>query len=306
MAASPATRYRALRPLGEPGHASVWLCEDTRDGGQVAVKQIHLLPGEHKHDVARGLREALLATSLDHPAVVKVLDVIDAGPAVVMEVVDGPSLAARLKRGSLTPGRAASIGADVAAGLAVAHGAGLLHRDVKPSNILLTAQGRARVTDFGIARSAEDVTITRDGFASGTVRYFSPEMARGAPASTAGDVWALGATLYQAVEGCLPHPQARNPIAQLMTIAREAPRPPERSGELTDLLERMLALDPAERPTMSAVAAGLRAVRAGEPCAAAVERPRWDGPPDVPVDPVRPRFVGLRLPGHARGSRRRR
>src|SRR5690606_12831928 len=179
----------------------------------------------------------------------------------------GPSLASLLEDGGRLPVRqVAHIGAQMATALASAHGAGVVHRDVKPGNVLLTdATGRdAKLTDFGIARAEEDHQLTRTGMVSGTAAYFSPEVAAGDDPSAAADVWALGATLYTAVEGRRPYPDAANPVAQLHTIVRDRPRPPERAGALTPVLAGMLDPDPRTRWTAARAAEGLSAVARGE------------------------------------------
>src|SRR5690606_41635881 len=148
----------------------------------------------------------------------------------------GPSLASLLEDGGTLPVRqVASIGAQMATALASAHGAGVVHRDVKPGNVLLTdATGRdAKLTDFGIARAEEDHQLTRTGMVSGTAAYFSPEVAAGEDPSAAADVWALGAPLYAAVEGRPPYPDAANPVARLHTRLRDRPRPADRARALT-------------------------------------------------------------------------
>src|SRR5690606_14827043 len=168
---------------------------------------------------------------------------------------------------SLPVPQVAQIGAQVATALAAAHGAGVVHRDVKPGNVLLTDEtGRdAKLTDFGIARAEDDHQLTRTGMVSGTAAYFSPELARGEEPSAASDVWALGATLYAAVEGRRPFPDAGNPVAQLHTIARDAPDAPRQAGELEPVLRGLLDPDPARRWTADRAARALTAIAEGRP-----------------------------------------
>lgn len=262
-----AGRYRIRRTLGKGGGGHVWLADDEKLGREVALKRV---AGETDAEVllTRGMREARTSATLAHTNVVRVYDAFehDGSPWIVMEYVPGPALAELLEDGQRLPvGQVASIGSQMATALAAAHGAGILHRDVKPGNVLLLdAAGRdAKLTDFGIARSEEDHRLTRTGFVSGTAAYFSPELARGEEPSAASDVWALGATLYQAVEGRKPYPERPNAVAQLHTIAREPVRPPERAGALTAILAGMLEQDPTSRWDAARAARELEAVAAG-------------------------------------------
>ncbi len=176
----------------------------------MAVKQIGALPGEAA-DLARALREARSSAALQHPNVVSVFDAIDEGETIwlVMEYVPSRTLSQLVRDdGPLDPRRAAALGAQVADGLALAHERGTVHRDVKPGNVLVREGDHAKISDFGIARSnTDDEHRTQTGLMTGTPAYFSPELARGADPAPASDVWALGATLYAAVEGHPPFPQ---------------------------------------------------------------------------------------------------
>lgn len=246
-----AGRYRILRTLGRGGGGHVWLAEDDKLGRQVALKRV---AGEADAEVlvTRGLREARTSATLAHEHVVRVYDAFefDGAPWIVMEYVPGPSLAALLEgERALPPQQVATIGAQVATALAAAHGAGIVHRDVKPGNVLLTdASGsNAKLTDFGIARAEEDQALTRTGFVAGTAAYFSPELARGEDPSPASDVWALGATLYAAVEGRRPFAEEPNAVAQLHRIVTDQPAPTRRAGALAPVLKGMLDPDPQRR-----------------------------------------------------------
>ncbi|MFX0538004.1 serine/threonine-protein kinase [Ornithinimicrobium sp. Y1847] len=259
-----AGRYRIRRTLGRGGGGIVWLAEDEHLGREVALKKVS---GEADTDVllTRGMREARISATLASEHVVRVYDAFEheGAPWIVMEYVPGPSLADLIQDGSHLPVRTvASIGAQVAAALAAAHGAGVLHRDVKPANVLLTddSASDAKLTDFGIARGDEDHQLTRTGMVSGTAAYFSPEIAAGEDPSPASDVWALGATLYAAVEGRRPFPDAANAVAQLHTIVREDPIEPERAGPLKPVLAGMLNGDPQQRWTAERAARELRRV----------------------------------------------
>lgn len=260
-------RYRVLRAVGKGGMGTVWLCEDELLGREVAVKQIGMLPGESAPDTARALREARSAAGLNHRNVVSVFDVVDDehGHAwLVMEYVPSRTLGRLLQEeGPLPPQRAARIGAQVADGLTAAHAAGTIHRDVKPGNILVGEDELAKISDFGIARGAADGQLTSTGLVTGTPSYFSPELARGADPGKESDVYALGATLYTAVEGRPPYPEQRNPIAMLQQIAAAPPPPPQRAGALAAPLGQMMARDPADRCSMAEAARLLHAVALG-------------------------------------------
>lgn len=242
-----AERYLVVRAVGRGGMGTVWLCRDTVLGREVAVKQVGVLPGESAPDLARALREARSSAALNHPHVVSVFDAVEADDHIwlVMEYVPGETLSQLIAReGRLDPERVAAIGAQVADGLAAAHARGTVHRDVKPGNILI-AGDVAKISDFGIARTEGEEQLTRSGVLMGTPLYFSPELARGADPSPAADVWALGATLYNAVEGTPPVADRSNPIATLTAIAETRPPRPTHAGFLTDAIGRMLDPTPS-------------------------------------------------------------
>lgn len=258
-----AGRYQVIRAVGRGGMGTVWLCRDQVLGREVAVKQIGMLPGESATDAARARREARSSAALNHRNVVAVFDVVDgeSGAWLVMEYVPSRTLGQIINEdGPLSPRRAAEIGAQVADGLAAAHEVGTIHRDVKPGNILVGEDGVAKISDFGIARGANDDQLTRTGLVTGTPSYFSPELARGEDPGPESDVYALGATLYLAVEGRAPYPEHRNPIALLQTIASTEPAPPEQAGPLTGPITRMMDRDPRSRWTMADAAHALRRV----------------------------------------------
>ena len=258
-----AGRYRIEREVGRGGMGAVWLATDERLGRPVAVKQVGHLPGEWVPDLARAMREARSSAALNHRNVVAVYDAIEEGDHIwlVMEYVPGRTLTEIVaQEGPLSPGRAAWIGAQVADGLAAAHELGTVHRDVKPGNILVTEDDVAKISDFGIARTLGEEKITQSGLMTGTPAYFSPELARGAEPSPASDVWALGATLYAAVEGRAPYPEQANALAMLATIAQDAPPRPERAGTLTEAIGRMMDPDPSRRWDMADCAHALHQV----------------------------------------------
>ena len=253
-------RYRVDSAIGQGGMGTVWLCRDEVLHREVAVKQVGLLPGESVTDSARAFREARSSAGLSHRNVVTVFDVIDEFGAIwlVMEHVPGRSLSDIIKQdGPLDPAVVADIGAQVADGLKAAHAAGTMHRDVKPGNVLVREDGVAKISDFGIARTAGDPALTQSGFLTGTPSYFSPELARGAEPGPATDVWALGATLYAAVEGRSPYEQRTNPVAVLHEITSGQPPRPRRAGFLEPALLRMMDREPGSRWSMADAAHGL-------------------------------------------------
>ena len=230
---SIAGRYTVERAVGHGGMGTVWLCRDEVLGRQVAVKQVGTMPGESTSDLNRALREARTSAALNHVNVVAVYDAIEDGDHnwLVMEYVPSRTLAELLAaEGSISPERAAWIGAQVADGLAAAHARGTVHRDIKPGNILVTDDDLVKITDFGIARTHGDLQLTQTGMVTGTPAYFSPEGARGEDIGPAADVWALGATLYAAVEGHSLYPDKINALAMLTAIATQAGTAPATRG----------------------------------------------------------------------------
>lgn len=254
-----AGRYERRSSLGRGAMGEVWLAYDTMLRRHVAVKVLRGGSDLDPHSVERMMREARLAAHLQHPRVVAVHDllVIDDSPVVIMEYVDGESLAARLTReGRLSLDQAASIGRDVCQALAAAHAAHIIHRDVKPANIMIDRSGRAKLADFGIARGAEETGLTGTGQMIGTVAYMAPEIALGEDPSPAADIYSLGATLYAAVEGRAPFHTAgprQNTAAMLLRMVREDPPPPRYAGALEPLLTLLLGRDPDQRPDAHAV-----------------------------------------------------
>ncbi|MFL5007325.1 MAG: serine/threonine-protein kinase, partial [Microvirga sp.] len=253
-------RYRVGSAIGQGGMGTVWLCRDEKLQRDVAVKQVGRLPGESMTDSARALREARSSAALSHRNVVTVFDVVEESDAIwlVMEYVPSRSLSEIIREdGPLDPAVVARIGAQVADGLAAAHAMGTMHRDVKPGNVLIREDGVAKISDFGIARNAGDPALTQSGFLTGTPSYFSPELATGHPPSQAADVWALGATLYAAVEGRPPYRPRENPVAVLHDIATGQPPRPQHAGFLEEPLRRMLDRDPKSRWSMADAAHSL-------------------------------------------------
>jgi Protein kinase domain len=258
-----AGRYKVLRAIGRGGMGTVWLCRDEVLGREVAVKQIGALPGESPTATKRAMREARSAAALNHPNAVAVYDVVkhEDRPWLVMEYVEGQTLADEISRDSqISPQRVADIGAQLAGALARAHERRIVHRDIKPGNVLIDRAGRPKISDFGIARGHGDEQLTQVGFITGTPGYLSPELARGGDPHPASDVWALGATLYTAVEGQPPYEPRSNPIALLRAIASERPRPMTHAGVLAPALDAMMHEDPARRWDMATSAKRLASI----------------------------------------------
>ena len=253
----------------------VWRARDERLERVVAVKQLLAQPGltsEQRQEARRrALREARIAARLHHANAIVVFDVAEheGDPCLVMEYMESHSLAAVLAdRGSLPPEEVAGIGSQVASALAAAHRSGIVHRDVKPGNILINNSGIAKITDFGIARATGDVTVTQSGVFAGTPAYLAPEVARGQDPTPASDVFSFGATLYDAVEGGPPFPERQNQLALLRLVAEGKVEPPRQAGILTALLMKLLRDDPDARPTMAQASAMLAELTGAKPSAA--------------------------------------
>ncbi|MFJ9147147.1 protein kinase [Streptomyces sp. NPDC102270] len=248
-----AGRYRILDRIGQGGMGTVWRAHDTVLGRQVAVKRLHPQPHLPEDELAtlfeRTRREARSAARISHPNVVVVHDVVDDGglPAIVMEYVPSTTLAELVRaRGPLPPEEAARIGLGVLAALRAAHRAGVLHRDVKPANVLLTEDDRVVLTDFGIAQASDTSTLTVTGQLVGSVDFIAPERLAGAAPGPAADLWALGATLFQAVDGRSPF--LRDTVTETMYAIALGPVPEVRkAGPLTPLIRGLIATRPDER-----------------------------------------------------------
>ncbi|MFJ3500689.1 protein kinase [Streptomyces sp. NPDC090135] len=249
-----AGRYRLGESIGRGGMGKVWRAHDEVLHRVVAVKE--LTAGRFVAEAdrlvlhARTQKEARAAARITHPGVVTVHDVLehDDRPWIVMQYVDGPSLADAAKEsGSIEPREAARIGLHVLGALRAAHAAGVLHRDVKPGNILLARDGRVLITDFGIAAIEGDSTITRTGEIVGSIDYLAPERVKGGDPGPASDLWSLGATLYTAVEGTSPF-RRTSPISTMQAVVTEEPPHPEKAGALAPVIVALLRKDPERRP----------------------------------------------------------
>ncbi|MFI5795432.1 serine/threonine-protein kinase [Streptomyces sp. NPDC051677] len=249
-----AGRYRLADSIGSGGMGRVWRAHDELLHRAVAIKELtaalYVSEGDQAVLLARTRAEARAAARINHSAVVTVHDVLehDGRPWIVMELVEGRSLADAVKEdGRVEPAEAARIGLWVLRALRAAHSAGVLHRDVKPGNVLLGHDGRVLLTDFGIAQIEGDSTITRTGEVVGSVDYLAPERVRGHDPGPSSDLWALGATLYTAVEGRSPF-RRTSPLTTLQAVVEEEAADPRYAGPLGPVITALLRKDPATRP----------------------------------------------------------
>ena len=269
-----AGRYRLEAVIGRGAMGAIWRAHDELLDRDVALKEIIWPPelDEADRELARSraVREAQLAARLRHPNVVGVYDIVeeDGRPCIVMELVPFRSLRdAVLEDGPMTPSQAARIGLEVLAALRAVHGTGVVHRDVKPSNILLGPQGRVVLTDFGIAKAADSSALTGTGVLMGSPSFVAPERARGAAAGTASDLWALGGLLYTAVEGRPPF-EREDALASLTAVVTEEPDLSARTGPLRPVIEGLLRKDPGERLDVTEAEEMLRRAADGDASAA--------------------------------------
>ncbi|MEU6554071.1 serine/threonine-protein kinase [Streptomyces sp. NPDC046915] len=248
-----AGRYRLGDVLGRGGMGTVWRAEDETLGRTVAVKELRFPTNiddeEKRRLITRTLREAKAIARIRNNSAVTVFDVVDEDdrPWIVMELVEGKSLAEVIREdGVLEPKRAAEVGLAVLDVLRSAHREGILHRDVKPSNVLIAEDGRVVLTDFGIAQVEGDPSITSTGMLVGAPSYISPERARGHKPGPAADLWSLGGLLYAAVEGAPPYDKG-SAIATLTAVMTEPLEEPKNAGPLKDVIYGLLNKDPAKR-----------------------------------------------------------
>jgi eukaryotic-like serine/threonine-protein kinase len=286
-----AGRYRLEGCVAYGGVGEVWRATDLVLGRPVAVKLLRAEYAQHPEVLARFRAEARHAGSVSHPGIAQVYDYGEDGaaasPYLVMELVDGPSLARVLAAGPLTPAHAMDVLAQAAAGLQAAHAAGLVHRDIKPGNLLVGPSGQVKITDFGIAHAAWSAPITQTGALVGTPAYLAPERVTGGPATPASDLYSLGLVGYQCLTGTVPF----EGIAHEVTAAHQhrtlPPLPPAVPAGVAGLVNDLAARDPAARPA----SAGEVAVRAGRLRDALAGRPAAP-PPGAPVGPPPARARG--------------
>ncbi|MGW8357045.1 protein kinase domain-containing protein [Streptomyces wedmorensis] len=262
-----AGRYRLGVVLGRGGMGTVWRAVDETLGRTVAVKELRFPTSidddEKRRLITRTLREAKAIARIRNNGAVTVYDVVDEDdrPWIVMELIEGKSLAEAVREdGTLTPRRAAEVGLAILDVLRSAHREGILHRDVKPSNVLIAEDGRVVLTDFGIAQVEGDPSITSTGMLVGAPSYISPERARGHKPGPAADLWSLGGLIYAAVEGSPPYDKG-SAIATLTAVMTEPVDPPKNAGpELEQVIYGLLAKDPAQRLDDARARVLLRAV----------------------------------------------
>ncbi|XVQ12487.1 serine/threonine-protein kinase [Spirillospora sp. CA-255316] len=266
-----AGRYRLRERLGSGGMGTVWSAVDETLRRDVAVKEIVFPEGltseERRVATERARREARAAALVDHPGVITVHDVVveDGRPWIVMELLNGPSLEQVVRRnGPRAPAAVAHIGLQVLDALCAAHAKGIVHRDVKPGNVLFAQDGHAVLGDFGIASIEADPALTRTGAFVGSPGYAAPERLREQPGGPESDLWSLGATLYMAVEGRSPF-ERDSPMAVMGAVLTEQPMPPRQAGSLSPLLWYLLQKEPSARPGVDVIRQVLQNVAAGRP-----------------------------------------
>jgi eukaryotic-like serine/threonine-protein kinase len=262
-----ADRYRLDDRIASGGMGEVWRATDLVLGRPVAVKLLRAEYTEHPEIVARFRAEARHAGSLSHPNIARVYDYGEAGaahpPFLVMELVNGPPLTRLLASGPMEPARVMDLVAQAADGLAAAHAAGLVHRDIKPGNLLLAPPGQVKITDFGIAYAAGSAPITRTGMLIGTPAYVAPERVAGAGATAASDLYSLGIVAYECLAGALPFSGTAMEVALSHQMRTLPPLPAAVPAEAAALVAELTAKDPAARPA-SAAEVMTRARRLGD------------------------------------------
>ncbi|MEV4317341.1 serine/threonine-protein kinase [Actinocrispum sp. NPDC049592] len=265
-----AGRYAIRDELGRGGMGVVWRADDQVIGRQVALKEIStphgLSTSESNIYLERVLREARTAGRLNDPAVVTVYDVVSEGGVtfIVMELVEAPTLADLIaEQGALSADRVAALGVQVLGALETAHAAGIVHRDVKPSNIMVLPGDRVKLADFGIARAMDDPNLTMTGGIMGSPGYMSPELFTGSPPSPAADLWALGATLFHAVEGYSPF-NRETTAATMHAILYDEPGLSRCTGPLADVIMGLLTQPAENRLTATQAREQLKAIQTGD------------------------------------------
>ncbi|GGW93021.1 serine/threonine-protein kinase [Streptomyces chryseus] len=276
-------RFELLERLGSGGMGTVWRARDTTLHREVALKEVRSFGPEPAGGAEasrvlreRVLREARALARINHPHVVTIHHIVDEEPHpwLVMELLPGRTLQHRLEEGPLPPREAARTGREILAALRAAHAAGIHHRDVKPANVLLRADGRAVLTDFGIAAVQGSASLTMTGEVIGSPEYMAPERVRGSADLPASDLWSLGMTLYVCVEGVSPMRRGST-LATLAAVLDDPVPPARQAGPLGPVLAELLVRDPAARPDAERLDALLAAAEAGH----------FQAPPPAPVPP---------------------
>ncbi|MCP3819951.1 serine/threonine protein kinase [Streptomyces sp. A3M-1-3] len=307
-----AGRYRLGAVLGKGGMGTVWRAVDETLGRTVAVKELrfptNIDEDEKRRLITRTLREAKAIARIRHNGAVTVFDVVDEDdrPWIVMELIEGASLAEVIReKGTLSPHRAAEVGLAVLDVLRSAHREGILHRDVKPSNVLIAEDGRVVLTDFGIAQVEGDPSVTSTGMLVGAPSYISPERARGHKPGPPADLWSLGGLLYASVEGIPPYDKG-SAIATLTAVMTEPLDPPKSAGALEEVIYGLLAKDPQRRLDDAGARALLNdVVNAPEPVAEPEPEPAGDATRVVVLPPVPPEDRAAQPKGAAAAERMR-
>ncbi|MEM9611519.1 MAG: protein kinase [Actinomycetota bacterium] len=247
-------RYQLIAPIAAGGMARVWSARDVQLNRDVAVKILHPHLVNDDGFVARFRREAVASARLQHRSIVAVYDTISSPEieAIVMELIDGQTLREVLDaKGALSAHEVADYGGQIAEALAVAHATGLVHRDIKPANIMVRGDGRVKVTDFGIAKAADDADLTSTGTLLGTAKYLSPEQVTGAPIDPRSDLYALGVVLFEALTGSVPFKENTDAATALARIREDAPPltrlRPNVPGDLDRVVQRLMARELADR-----------------------------------------------------------
>ena len=284
-----AGRYRLTAPLGSGAMGTVWAGYDEVLHRQVAIKELRVPPGVPTGEVSamreRMMREARTLAGLSHPNVITLYDVVDVSgdPFVVMELLPSRNLSEVIgEQGRLSIAQAASVGLAVSAALQAAHRAGITHRDVKPGNVLVAHDGRIKLTDFGIARKTNDVTMTQTGLVLGSPAYIAPEVAAGQPVTPAADLWGLGATLFAAVEARPPYDVQGDPVKTVTEVVHgQVPRV-RASGPLAEVIAALMVKEPDRRMPLADVRRRLR------PLLADPDDPLFPGSADAYAPPPGP------------------
>jgi len=314
-----AGRYTLDTMIGHGATGSIWAATDLLLRRRVALKKIDIPRGMPPADAEelreRTLREARAVAALSNPHIVTVYDIVagtDTGPVIVMELLEGQSLARLLAAaGRMRPDQAATIGVAVASALAAAHTRGIVHRDVKPANILICRDGMVKLTDFGTARGRLDDTLTGIGLVVGSPAYIAPELATGSPAGPAADAWSLGCTLYACVEGHPPF-HADNALDTVAAAVRDPVPPHPHAGELSIAIAALLEKSPEERAPVEAMLPVLREI-AGDPSGirldlsrtSVAEEPAPSGADDPDPTVTTPSAVTQTMPSPLSAWRRR-